>query len=217
MTYYGQYKQDQILNELIFKNFEHGFFVDVGAHDGVSLNNTLFFEHQLGWTGINIEPIPFIFDQCQINRKKCTNICCAIDKDHGEKFFRLNHGYTEMLSGLVDYLCEKHIRRTESENVQHGCTSEIVKVTTKPLKAIFQEQNITRVHFLSIDVEGAEQAVIESVDFDKVFIDVIMFENNYPESSAPIVQHLEKHNYVRFMCNIDDIVMVHKDSMFIVK
>ena len=57
MTYYSQYKQDVILDKHVFKGFRNGFFVDVGAHDGKSLNNTLYFEESLGWSGINIEPI----------------------------------------------------------------------------------------------------------------------------------------------------------------
>ena len=42
--FYSQDGQDQYLEKNIFKNFKNGFFVDVGAHDGVSINNTLYFE-----------------------------------------------------------------------------------------------------------------------------------------------------------------------------
>jgi hypothetical protein len=35
--------------------------------------------------------------------------------------------------------------------------------------------NISHIHYLSIDVEGAEFEVIKSINFDKVFIDVIGF------------------------------------------
>jgi hypothetical protein len=40
----SQYKQDKYLESIIFKGYKNGFYVDVGAHDGVSLNNTLYFE-----------------------------------------------------------------------------------------------------------------------------------------------------------------------------
>ena len=42
--YYSQFKQDQFLEEVVFKGYKNGTFVDVGAHDGVSINNTLYFE-----------------------------------------------------------------------------------------------------------------------------------------------------------------------------
>jgi hypothetical protein len=39
--FYSQYNQDKYLEESVFKGYKNGFFVDVGAHDGKSFNNTL--------------------------------------------------------------------------------------------------------------------------------------------------------------------------------
>lgn len=55
--YYSQYSQDRNLDNLIFKGYKNGVFVDVGAYDGVDINNTLYFETTNNWRGINIEPI----------------------------------------------------------------------------------------------------------------------------------------------------------------
>uniref|UniRef100_A0A6C0HP07 FkbM family methyltransferase n=1 Tax=viral metagenome TaxID=1070528 RepID=A0A6C0HP07_9ZZZZ len=55
--FYSQDKQDKNLETCVFKGYKNGFYVDVGAHDGVSINNTLYFEKNNNWTGINIEPI----------------------------------------------------------------------------------------------------------------------------------------------------------------
>ena len=38
--FYSQYNQDQYLETNVFKGFKNGVYVDVGAHDGVSINNT---------------------------------------------------------------------------------------------------------------------------------------------------------------------------------
>ena len=35
--------------------------IDIGAHNGVSINNTLYFEKHNNWTGINVEPINIFF------------------------------------------------------------------------------------------------------------------------------------------------------------
>lgn len=48
MTYHSQESQDRYLDENIFKGFRNGTFVDVGAHDGLTINNTLFFEKERG-------------------------------------------------------------------------------------------------------------------------------------------------------------------------
>ena len=55
--FYSQYKQDYFLENTVFKGYKNGFFVDVGSHDGKTINNTLYFELINNWTGINIEPI----------------------------------------------------------------------------------------------------------------------------------------------------------------
>ena len=56
--YYSQFKQDQFLNEVLFNNKKNGFFIDIGAHDRVTISNTLFFEKHNEWKGICIEPNP---------------------------------------------------------------------------------------------------------------------------------------------------------------
>ena len=211
--FYSQENQDSYLETTVFKGFKHGVFVDVGAYDGIHINNTLYFEQTNQWTGINIEPIPKIFDYLMTNRPNCINVNCAIYNEEGETDFLLNKGYTEMLSGIKNTFDQRHITRLEDENNQMGSTTEVVKVATKKLTSILQEHDISHIHYLSIDVEGAEFEVIQSIDFDKIFIDVIGFENNYDDNSIPIIHYLEKHNYIVLHKSID-IFMIHKESMF---
>ena len=83
----NQYKH---LEENIFKGYKNGIFVDVGAHDGVSINNTLYFEKYNNWTGINIEPIKKVYDKLLENRPNCVNINCAVCNNDGETDFLCN-------------------------------------------------------------------------------------------------------------------------------
>jgi len=50
VNYYSQYGQDKYLLEEIFQNKNDGYYVDIGAHDGISLSNTKKFE-EIGWDG----------------------------------------------------------------------------------------------------------------------------------------------------------------------
>jgi FkbM family methyltransferase len=211
--YYSQYNQDEYLETTIFKGFKNGFYVDVGAHDGVSLNNTLYFEKNNNWNGINIEPIKGVFDMLVKNRHGSTNINCAICNRDGEADFYLNEGYTEMLSGIIENYDARHLERLMNENTEKSSTTQIVKVNTKRLETIFDEHAVSHINYLSIDVEGAEFEVIKSINFDKVFIDVIGFENNYSEVSTPIILYLE---YKGFKVNriSTDIFMINRRSKF---
>ena len=114
--YCSQDNQDRFLEENVFKGYKNGIFVDVGAHDGISINNTLYFEKYNNWTGVNIEPIKHVFDNLLKNRPNSININCAVCNSDGETDFVCNTGYTEMISGLKDTFDERHFQRLEREN-----------------------------------------------------------------------------------------------------
>jgi len=209
----SQDNQDKYLETTIFKGYKNGIYVDVGAHDGVTINNTLYFEKNNNWTGINIEPLKKVFDKLVINRPTNINLNCAVCNNDGETEFICNTGYTEMISGIKDTFDTRHFQRLENENRQMGSTTEIIKVNTHKLETIFDKNNISKVNYLSIDVEGAEFEVIKSINFNKVFIDVIGFENNYDDTSKPIINYLEQNNYIVIHKSLD-IFMIHKNSIF---
>ena len=212
--YHSQYSQDRLLEENVFKGYKNGVFMDIGAHDGVSLNNTLFFEKSHNWSGINVEPIKNVYDKLVQNRPICTNINCAVNNTDGFAEFICNTGYTEMISGLKDEFDIRHLTRLKNEINKKGGTTEIITVETKRVETICDEHQIDHIHYLSVDVEGAEFEVIKSINFDKVKIDVIGFENNYEDVSAPIVEYLVNRGYIMFYKAVD-IFMIHKHSMFI--
>ena len=58
---FSQFNQDKFIFENFFPVKSDGVFVDIGAHDGITLSNTWFFENYLGWTGYCFEPNPSLF------------------------------------------------------------------------------------------------------------------------------------------------------------
>lgn len=209
----SQYNQDQLLEENIFKGFKNGFFMDIGAHDGITLNNTLYFEKHNNWTGINVEPIPEVFNKLSTNRPNCININCAVSVEDGFADFICNTGYTEMLSGLHKNYDNRHINRINTENQMMKSSSRMITVPVKRIETICDEHNIKHIHYLSVDVEGAEFDVIKSINFDKVFIDIVDFENNYDDVSVPIIKYLEGFGF-KMIYKSGDIFMINTKSEF---
>ena len=214
--FYSQDGQDQYLETNVFKGYKHGVYIDVGAYDGVDINNTLYFETVHGWNGVNIEPMKESFDELVINRPRSININCAVCNSDGETTFFNNVGHTKLISGITSTFDPRHLQRLHDENRDWGSTTELIKVPTKRLETICDEHKIHHVHYLSIDVEGGEFEVIKSINFDKVFIDVIGFENNYDDVSAPIVEYL-KHKGYSVIHAAMDIFMIHANSIFNIK
>jgi FkbM family methyltransferase len=211
--YHSQFLQDKVLHDDVFKGFKNGLFIDVGAHDGVSLNNTLYFQQTHNWRGINIEPIKSVYDKLVVNRPNDVNLNCAVSQKNGTDEFILNEGHTEMISGLKNTYDTRHLVRLQKEIEEHGGKTEIINVETKRLDTIFDEYNIKYINYLTIDVEGAEFEVIKSINFDKVFIDVIDFENNYEDNTESIIEYLKEKNY-KILYHYSDIIMIRKDSIF---
>ena len=208
---YGQDEKDKFLDTCIFKGFKNGYFVDVGAHDGITFNNTYRFEKYYDWSGINIEPIPNVFKTLVQNRPKSKNLNVAIsDKEIISTFIE---SQSDMESGLVESMDPVQL-----EKINQRSGSKKFSVKTQLLKNILNGYGIKNINLLSIDVEGAEVGVIKSIDFDEVFIDVIMFESNdyyetTKEKNKEILKYLFKKNFFVFRRS-GDIYLMNFSSEF---
>lgn len=178
---YGQYRQDQIVFEYFFKNrdqYESRVYVDIGAHDGVSISNTKLFD-DMGWKGLCIEANPTLYQELCNNRSNATNLNIAVYDRSGTVPFRVNEGFTNMLSGIEEAYHPSHRKRIDEEIRVNGGSYRIVDVPCLTLDEILYKQKITHVDFLSIDVEGAEVAILKGINFERTPIYVILIEDNY--------------------------------------
>ena len=154
-----------------------GVFVDVGAHDGVTLNNTLLFERERGWRGLCVEPNPTVFQQLT-KARRVPSLNIALGNEEGILPFRKVTGEAEMLSGLVDSASPDHMARIEREMIRFGGSQTIIDVPVRRLGDVLSEHGIDEIHYISIDVEGAELPILGSLDHKKFFFHVIDVECN---------------------------------------
>lgn len=181
--FYSQSGQDKYLYERFFKNKRNGIFVEIGAHDGITKSNSYFFEKYLGWSGICIEPISELFELLEKNRS-CTCIKGCIANFTGTAEFLKISGYSEMLSGLSSHYDERHLERIEKELQLYGGSKATIQVPCYKLVDIFKTHGISHVDYLSVDTEGSELAVLQSIDFEVIDISIIGVENNYNTQEA---------------------------------
>lgn len=177
--YYSQCGQDQFLNEHFFKNKPNGVFVEVGAFDGISLSNTKFFE-ELGWTGLCIEPIPEKFQTLRKNRSCLCIQGCVSDSNRIDQFLWLE-GEPAMLSGLLSKYDERHLQRIHEEVATRsfGREPQTIDVQCYLLNDLLKVHQLFYVDFLSIDTEGGELEILQSIDYDRFHIEFIDVENNF--------------------------------------
>ena len=172
--YPSQAGQDKTIKEFFFKNKKKGFFIEIGAYDGIEGSNCYHFEKLLNWEGIAIEPSNSQFKKLKKNRN-CKLFNNAMSNEIKEvEFIEVTEGLTQM-SGIN----EKYYKK----NFDFIFNDEKSKVQNYKLKTITFEQVVPQnidIDYLSIDIEGGEMDLLNSIDFNKNIIKVISLENNIP-------------------------------------
>lgn len=191
-TYYSQDGQDKYLDEKVFRRKINGFFIEVGANDGVTFSNTYYLEKERNWTGICVEPHPTAFEKLKKNRKATLINACIADADKEGEFMKIE-GYGEMYSGLVSKYDEKHIYRIDRDLKAYGGSKETIKIPCLTLNSIIKNNNLTHIDYCSIDTEGGELDILETANLQENDITVISVENNYYEKS--LKDFMKKFNY----------------------
>lgn len=205
MSYFSQYNQDKFLDKVIFNKKRKGYFVDIGAYDGLTISNTCFFEKQREWKGICFEPNPSVFSSLSKNRDCELFNCCIGTSNQNPIFFQVVGG-SEMLSGLKLAYDPRHLERIFREtNKNNGSINEIL-VEIKSLVDFLPEGKV--VDYLSIDTEGNEIEILKSIDFNRNQINSISIENNYNDLEIKnILLELGYNLVVKLKC---DEIYVHK-------
>jgi len=165
--YFGLNNLDEKLEKYL--NFDNGYFVELGANNGVHQSNTLYFEKYRGWRGVLVEPTLHNYLMCRQNRaannKFFCNACASFD--YKDKFVEII--YSNLMSvplGLESDIADpvghakegKQFLQAFEENVSFGAVA-------KTLNQILLEADAPKlIDFLSLDVEGAEVEVLRGLD-----------------------------------------------------
>lgn len=179
MPFTSQLGQDKWIIEEVFPGLRKGFFLDVGATDGVSLSNTYALEKDFGWDGICVEPNTPSFDLCSSVRKcTCVNLC--LDRKSGPVQFMQDDYALGMLSSIV---CENadHV-------AQERMAAKPELIVTKEALSIpdllRQYRAPDTIHYMSIDTEGTELQILQGY-----------FEAKTPQTKilAMTIEHNAEH------------------------
>jgi FkbM family methyltransferase len=152
--FYSQSEQDKwVCENTNYK--KNGYFLDIGAYDGIQTSNSYYLEKELNWNGICVEANPDIFNILKNNRKSI-NINCAVSDHIGECYFN-NDKITN--------------------NPNH------IKVNTLDLYTLLKEYKSPKyIDYLSIDIEGHEVNVFNK--FFETFHHNTSFFNNPAVATA---------------------------------
>ena len=188
LKYFSQHGEDQLLWE--FFDFKHqGCFIDVGAFDGVYLSNSFSF-YLAGWRGVCVEPHVRYFEFMQERRPDdtCVRAVCGDRSSPEVDFYSEELGlYSTRIANAE--VVEEIAARYAANGLQFNGLqrSSCQMVTLDELACQIPEG--AEIDFVSVDVEGAELAVLEG---SRKLADprVWIVESNRKEEEAAVYRHL---------------------------
>ena len=183
MQFYSQFGQDSHALFSIYKGKRNGYFVEVGAYDGIESSNCLTMEKDFDWKGIAIECSPSKFALLQKNRN-CICVPYAVYKEDNEEMEFFDSGGH---AGLVKTNHHSHILKDRK-----------IKVQTKNLTTLLREANAPAfIEYLSLDTEGSEYDILASHDFTQYLFGYICVEHNHVDANRKKIRSfLESKGYV---------------------
>ena len=186
----SQYGEDVLAYEFFGRKRE-GFFVEIGAFDGVALSNTYFLE-ALGWSGILVEPNPEHYDAIISRRpfSKVVHAACGRGADQVRFSVAKGNGGVSVLS----YMGEN--RAQAARIAREGGIIEETLVPCLSLDEIMRGED-RQIDLLSIDVEGAEIQVLEGCNLKKLRPRAIIAEDNAGGGDTRVAEYLASLGYRR--------------------
>ena len=185
---YAQNHEDVILWRA-FKNIEQGFYIDVGANDpDIDSVTKAFYER--GWHGINIEPVPQWHARLMEARPRDLNWAVAA----GAKKSSLT------LYELPDTgLSTSSLEIAKRHEGERGYTKQEITVPLETLDSICEAHAVGDIHFLKIDVEGAEKQVLLGLDLKIRRPWILVVESTLPNTQLEDYEEWEElitaHDY----------------------
>lgn len=166
------------LNDIMKIN--NGVFIEVGANDGLFQSNTAFFEKELNWNGILIEPSLKGYLLCKQNRPKslCLNYAC-VSNDYNK---------TYVLGDFDDNNPMASVNGTRLKN------DTLIKVNAITLEKILDDYQHKHIDFLSLDTEGYEFEILKGLNLNKYrpkYMLIEIYTNDYDK----LINYLNLNGY----------------------
>jgi FkbM family methyltransferase len=143
----------------------NGFFIEVGANDGIRQSNTYYLARRRGWKGLLVEALPDLARLCEKNRPESTVKNCALVADvmNGRTIEIVD---VDLMSMVRKDGPEQEEAVQVAETVQ-GILRSTVTIMGRSLSSLLDELGSPNVDLFSLDVEGYELTVLQGLDLER--------------------------------------------------
>jgi FkbM family methyltransferase len=198
---FAQHGEDLVLGRALGWD-PPGFYVDVGAAHPTSLSVTRLF-YERGWRGINIEPLPQMFQLLTRARPRDLNLHMAASDRTGEfGFFQIAAaGHDDRTNGTGLSTFDREL--ADRYRAQGHAVTEL-KIPTTTLDDVLAHHAAATIDFLKLDVEGHESTVLSGLNLARFRPRILLIEAVRPLTDTPCFSDWEpsviRHDY-RFVAS----------------
>tara|TARA_Y100000768_G_C23854713_1_gene622792 strand:+ start:77 stop:796 length:720 start_codon:yes stop_codon:yes gene_type:complete len=154
---------------LKYINYNNGFYIELGAHDGVINSNTFYYERKLNWSGILIEPSNY-YEKLKTNRSKknffYNKLCVPFNFKKKEIEFDELGPYSKSSILSSDIYNKWHEKKSKQVDKIYKLNKGKVVSTTTLNDLLIESDAPKFIDFFSLDVEGSELNVLKGIDFE---------------------------------------------------
>lgn len=194
------------------------FFIQIGANDGQPGDPIVDYIKSRNWSGILVEPIPYLFERLKKNYGPDSgNLIfensAVADRDGSMKFYRLRKNdspglpdWYEQIGSFRKDVILKH--RSQIPRFDELLLEEDVKTIT--FASLLKKHAVSRVDLLHSDTEGYDFEILKLIPFQDLNIGLVMFEHKHlsKEDYKSAKKLLERHGFVLKKRNRTDSIAV---------
>ncbi|MCL4120937.1 UNVERIFIED_CONTAM: hypothetical protein GTU68_023882 [Idotea baltica] len=168
----------------LFANQSGGFFVEAGALDGEYLSNTLWLEQELNWTGLLVEPDLYNYRELLMKQRRAwASNSCFSSTSYPKRTIMVSRRRNILATADDSWVVRGSSHQLEytlpslRDSFSAFSTPTYLNVQCFPLYSYLLALNVTSVDLITLDVQGAENGIIETIPFDKIRVRVFIIEH----------------------------------------
>jgi FkbM family methyltransferase len=164
----------------------NGFFVEIGATNGVDMSNTIILERDFQWRGILAEPARCWHSELRASRHVAIDTRFVWSRSGAILDFKESDA--PELSTMLELVDRDFNRATRTA----GRTYSVDTISLNDLLAAHHSPR--EIDYLSLDTEGTELAILQAFDFSKYHIKIVTVEHNFCEPERRQMHQLMVNN-----------------------
>lgn len=184
---YSQNNEELIVRDF-FRDRKGGFFVDIGAAWPAKDSTTFYLERHLNWAGIAVDALSTYESAWKRRRPHSKFLNYAVTGSSREMVTFYRHAVTSLSS-----LSKEQSSRWGGED-----KLKPLQVQTITLDDLLDENNVTKINFLSMDIEGGEPEALKKFDIKRFRPDFVCIEKGPLKGArSSLLTYFDNHGYER--------------------